>query len=46
VHRYDAVNWFRVQGIIERDLPTLLPRLREIRDLLRAESDAANGVPD
>jgi len=43
VHHYDAVNWVRVQEIIEDDLPPLLPRLREIRDLVRAEFDAADG---
>jgi len=43
VHRYDAINWFRVQEIIELDLPALLPRLREIREIVRAEFAAAEG---
>jgi uncharacterized protein with HEPN domain len=40
-HHYDAVNWHRVHDIISINLPPLLPRLIEIRDIMRAEFDAA-----
>lgn len=40
VHHYEGVRWPVVANIITGDLPALLPRLVELRDLLRAESDA------
>lgn len=40
-HHYDGIIWPRVAEIIHDQLPPLLPRLAEIRDLVRAEFDAA-----
>lgn len=40
-HHYDGIVWARVAEIICDRLPLLLPRLIEIRDILRAEFDAA-----
>ena len=40
-HHYDGIIWPRVAEIIYDQLPPLLPRLAEIRDLVRAEFDAA-----
>ena len=42
-HHYEQLNWVLVSEIIEEDLPALVPRLAEIRDLLRAEFDAQAG---
>jgi uncharacterized protein with HEPN domain len=41
VHHYEGVDWEVVTQILREDLPPLLPRLREIRDELSAEADAA-----
>jgi uncharacterized protein with HEPN domain len=38
VHHYEGVLWSVITNIIRDDIPVLLPRLIEIRDLLRAES--------
>jgi len=40
-HHYEGIDWEIVQRIMAIDLPPLLPRLVEIRDLVRAEFDAA-----
>ena len=40
VHHYEGVDWLIVQRIADDELPHLLPRLRAIRDQLRAEFDA------
>jgi uncharacterized protein with HEPN domain len=40
-HNYEGIDWQVVTAIIADELPALLPRLTEIRDLLRAEFDAA-----
>jgi uncharacterized protein with HEPN domain len=40
VHHYEGIDWQVVAGVIDDDLPALLPRLLEIRAMLRAESDA------
>ena len=40
VHHYEGVRWHVVARIVADELPALLPRLIEIRDLLRAEFDA------
>jgi uncharacterized protein with HEPN domain len=39
VYHYEGVDWQIIAGIIDEDLPALLPRLLEIRARLRAESD-------
>jgi len=39
VHHYEGIAWEIVADIIENDLPPLLERLTEIRDILRAEAD-------
>lgn len=39
-HHYDGVDWQVVTRIVADELPALLPRLTEIRDLLLAEFDA------
>lgn len=36
-HHYEGVDWSLVAQIVQDELPPLLPRLREIRDLVRAE---------
>jgi uncharacterized protein with HEPN domain len=41
VHHYEGMDWEVVTQILREDLPPLLPRLREIRDELSAEADAA-----
>lgn len=41
-HHYEEMNWVLLAEIIDEDLPVLLPRLTEIRDLLRAESDSTD----
>ena len=45
VHHYEGILWPLVEQIAGGDLPSLLPRLIEIRDELRAEfdRDAARG---
>ncbi|MDO8964424.1 MAG: DUF86 domain-containing protein [Coriobacteriia bacterium] len=40
VHHYEGILWNVITIIVCDDIPALLPRLIEIRDLLRAESDA------
>ena len=39
VHHYEGADWAILESILAEELPALLPRLREIRDLLRAEAD-------
>lgn len=41
-HHYEGVDWEIVTRIIADELPALLPRLIEIRDVVRAEFDAAH----
>jgi uncharacterized protein with HEPN domain len=41
VHHYEGTDWPLIADVGRRELPKLLPRLREIRDLLRAEADAS-----
>ncbi len=36
IHHYEGVDWAVVESIIDVNLPTLIPRLREIRDTLEA----------
>lgn len=43
-HHYEGIDWEIVTRIITQELPVLLPRLIEIRDIVRAEFDAAEGV--
>jgi uncharacterized protein with HEPN domain len=38
-HHYEGIDWQVVARIIAAELPPLLPRLREIRDIVRAEFD-------
>jgi uncharacterized protein with HEPN domain len=40
IHHYEGVDWEVVALIVSQELPPLLPRLREIRDVVRAEFDA------
>jgi len=40
VHHYEGMNWLLISEIIADELPTLLPRLIEIREIVRAEFDA------
>jgi uncharacterized protein with HEPN domain len=40
IHHYEGMNWPLIAEIIADELPPLLPRLREIRDIVRAEFDA------
>lgn len=40
VHHYEGVDWETVTSILTDDLPSLLPRLRQARNQLRAEFDA------
>lgn len=40
IHHYEGVQWQLVEQICAQDLPTLLPRLVEVRDQLRKEFDA------
>ena len=42
VHHYEGVDWAIVESILAEELPPLLPRLREIRDELRAEADTVS----
>lgn len=39
-HHYEGIDWETVAGVLDTELPALLPRLVEIRDVLRAEFDA------
>ncbi len=41
MHHYEGIDWEIVQRIMTIDVPPLLPRLIAIRDLVRAEFDAA-----
>lgn len=43
VHHYEGVDWDALDGIMRRHLPGILPRLVEIRDVVRAEFDASQG---
>jgi uncharacterized protein with HEPN domain len=40
IDHYDGVDWQVLTLIVSQELPPLLPRLREIRDIVRAEFDA------
>ncbi|MBE0416213.1 MAG: DUF86 domain-containing protein [Coriobacteriia bacterium] len=40
VHHYEGIDWHAIRRIIDLDLPKLVPRLIEIRDIVRAEFDA------
>jgi uncharacterized protein with HEPN domain len=42
-HHYEGIDWEVVARIITQELPPLLPRLREIRDVVRTEFDAGIG---
>lgn len=42
IHHYEGMNWPLIAEIIADELPPLLPRLREIRDIVRSEFDAAS----
>jgi uncharacterized protein with HEPN domain len=42
IDHYDGVDWEVVAPIVSQELPPLLPRLREIRDVVRAEFDAGD----
>lgn len=39
-HHCEGIDWEMVALIVTRELPPLLPRIREIRDIVRAEFDA------
>lgn len=41
VHHYEGTDWHVLETVGRSELPKLLPRLSEIRDLLRAEADAS-----
>jgi uncharacterized protein with HEPN domain len=43
-HHYEGIDWQVVARIIADELPPLLPRLREIRDIVRAEFDAGSAA--
>ncbi|MHB1475658.1 MAG: HepT-like ribonuclease domain-containing protein [Dermatophilaceae bacterium] len=43
-HHYDGIVWARVSEVICDQLPPLLPRLVEIRKLVRSEFDAAEAA--
>ncbi|MDO9556183.1 MAG: DUF86 domain-containing protein [Coriobacteriia bacterium] len=40
VHHYEGMDWPVIESIIRSDLPPMLPRLLEIRDILREEYDS------
>lgn len=40
VHHYEGIDWRLLEEVGRREMPRLLPRLGEIRDLLRSETDA------
>jgi uncharacterized protein with HEPN domain len=40
IHHYEGIRWNIVHTIVADDLPALLPRLLEIRDILRVEFDS------
>lgn len=40
IHHYEAMNRPLIAEIIADELPPLMPRLREIRDIVRTEFDA------
>ena len=40
-HHYEDINWYLISEIIADELPAMLPRLIDIRDIVRAEFDAA-----
>lgn len=42
IHPYEGMNWPLIGEIIADELPPLLPRLREIRDIVRTEFDAGD----
>jgi uncharacterized protein with HEPN domain len=41
VHHYEGTDWPVLEAVGRGELPTLLPRLSEIRGLLQAEADAS-----
>lgn len=44
VHHYEGINWLLISEIIRVELPALLTRLREIRDVLRDEFDLGDSL--
>jgi uncharacterized protein with HEPN domain len=42
VHDYDGINWYIVRKICTEFAPSILPRLIEIRDILRSEADSGS----
>jgi uncharacterized protein with HEPN domain len=44
IHHYEGMNWRLIAEIISDELPPLLPRLREIRDIVRTEFDAGSAA--
>ena len=40
VHHYEGIDWMVIGQIVTSDLPSLLPQLMEIRDIVRTEFDA------
>jgi uncharacterized protein with HEPN domain len=41
VHHYEGIDWHLLEEVGRRELPRLIPKLDEIRDLLRSEADAS-----
>lgn len=39
VHHYEGIDWRLLEEVGRKELPGLLPKLTEIRDLLRSEAD-------
>lgn len=44
IHHYEGINWPLIGEIIDDELPALLPRLHEIRDIVRDEFDAGGST--
>jgi uncharacterized protein with HEPN domain len=44
IHHYEGMNWRLIAEIISAELPPLLPRLRDIRDTVRAEFDSGSAA--
>ena len=38
IHHYEGVDWEVIQRIIDLDLPVLIPRIRQVRDIVSDEA--------
>jgi uncharacterized protein with HEPN domain len=41
VHHYEGVDWRLLEEVGRKELPRMLPKLNEIRDLLQSEADSS-----